>query len=91
MGSDADAQVLALPPPEAEFHLSSLVYDMSHQIQMAMANMLKITKEVDHDSMGITEEISRCKDSALERKKALEDEKEKFQKAAYTVLNMLNN
>lgn len=37
------------------------------------------------------EEIEKCKDSALEKKKLLEEEKEHFEKAAYTVLDMLNN
>lgn len=37
------------------------------------------------------EEIEKCKDSAIDRKKALEEEKERFQKAAYTVLDLLNN
>lgn len=37
------------------------------------------------------EEIERSKNSALEKKKALEEEKERFQKAAYAVLNMLTN
>ncbi|MBA0547820.1 hypothetical protein Golob_018961 [Gossypium lobatum] len=37
------------------------------------------------------EEVEKCKESALERKKSLEEEKEKFQKAAYTVLDMLNS
>jgi hypothetical protein len=36
------------------------------------------------------EEIEKCKYSALERKGILEEE-EQFQKAAYTVLDMLNN
>ncbi|KAK8535257.1 hypothetical protein V6N12_056781 [Hibiscus sabdariffa] len=40
---------------------------------------------------GVLEEIKKCKDSALERQKCLEDEKEQFQKAAYTVLEMLNS
>lgn len=37
------------------------------------------------------EEIEKCKDSALERKRILEEEKQRFQKAAYTVLGMLDN
>ena len=37
------------------------------------------------------EEIEKCKDSAFERKKVLEEEKEQFQKAAYSVLDLLNN
>ncbi|XWS70358.1 hypothetical protein CRYUN_Cryun03dG0041200 [Craigia yunnanensis] len=43
------------------------------------------TSEIDQNSSGIMEEIEKCKDSALERKKSLEEEKEQFQKAAYTV------
>lgn len=50
-----------------------------------------LCSEIDQNSAGITEEIGKCKDSALERKKVLEEEKERFQKAAYTVLGMLNN
>ncbi|KAJ4837972.1 hypothetical protein Tsubulata_031785 [Turnera subulata] len=89
-------QPLAPPPPppppqEAESQLSSLVYDMSQQVQMTMENMLKTIIEIDQNSVLVTDEIGKCKDSALERKKALEEEKESVQKAAYTVLGMLNN
>ncbi|KAA8521763.1 hypothetical protein F0562_012436 [Nyssa sinensis] len=80
-----------LPRSEAESQLSSLVYDLSQQVQAAMENMLKMTSEIDQNSAGIMEEIEKCKDSALERKRALEEEKECFQKAAYTVLDLLNN
>ncbi|PPD73388.1 hypothetical protein GOBAR_AA12059 [Gossypium barbadense] len=59
--------------------------------QMAMENMLKMINEIDQNSLGIMEEVEKCKESALERKKSLEEEKEKFQKAAYTVLDMLNS
>ncbi|KAA3458015.1 polyamine-modulated factor 1-binding protein [Gossypium australe] len=75
----------SLPPPvaeEPESLLSSL---------MAMENMLKMINEIDQNSLGIMEEVEKCKESALERKKSLEEEKEKFQKAAYTVLDMLNS
>ncbi|XVF48479.1 hypothetical protein PTKIN_Ptkin03bG0193600 [Pterospermum kingtungense] len=88
--SHSDTQSLA-PAAEAEYHLSSLVYDMSQQVQMAMENMLKMIAEIDQNSLGIEEEIEKCKYSALERKESLEKEKERFQKAAYTVLDMLNN
>ncbi|XP_059460572.1 uncharacterized protein LOC132189796 [Corylus avellana] len=76
---------------EAESHLSSLVCDMLQEVQGAMENMLKMINEIDQNSAGIMEEIEKCKDSALERKGILEEEKERFQKAAYTVLDMLNN
>lgn len=38
----------------------------------------------------IEEEIEKCKGSALVRKRALDEEKDHFQKAAYAVLDMLN-
>ncbi|KAA8521709.1 hypothetical protein F0562_012382 [Nyssa sinensis] len=82
---------LPLPRSEAESQLSSLVYDLSQQVQVAMENILKMTSEIDQNSAGIMEEIEKFKDSALERKKALEEEKECFPKAAYTVLDLLNN
>lgn len=47
--------------------------------------------EIDQNSAEISENMENCKDSALERKKTLEEETERFQKAAYTVLEMLNN
>ncbi|EEF45938.1 uncharacterized protein LOC8271237 [Ricinus communis] len=78
-------------PAETESQLSSLLYDLSQQVQMSMGNMLKMIAEIDQNSAGIMEEIAKCKDSAVEKKKALEEEKEKFQKSAYAVLDMLNN
>lgn len=36
-------------------------------------------------------EIEKCKNSAIEKKRILEEEKEHFEKAAYTVLDMLNS
>ena len=50
-----------------------------------------VHSEIDQSSAGIIEDLEKCKDSALERKKTLEEEKERFQKAAYSVLDMLNN
>jgi hypothetical protein len=38
----------------------------------------------------IEEEIEKCKGSAMERKTALEEEKDHVQNAAYAVLDMLN-
>ncbi|XP_022864151.1 uncharacterized protein LOC111384135 [Olea europaea var. sylvestris] len=64
--------------------------DLSQQVQVAMENMLKMTKEIDQNSAEILEDIEKSKDSALQRKKNLEEEKEHFQKAAFAVLNMLN-
>ncbi|KAL4603680.1 hypothetical protein ACB092_10G141600 [Castanea dentata] len=89
--SPSHSDVQLLPAPEPESQLSSLVYDLSQQLQGAMENMFKMINEVDQNSAGIMEEIEKCKDSALERKRILEEEKQRFQKAAYTVLGMLDN
>ncbi|KAJ4708001.1 Polyamine-modulated factor 1-binding protein [Melia azedarach] len=89
--SQFDAEIIHPPSSEAESQLSSLVYDMSQQVQMAMTNLLKMITEIDQNSLGIMEEIQKCKNSALERKKSLEEEKEQCQKAAFAVLDMLNN
>ncbi|XP_034684506.1 uncharacterized protein LOC117913603 [Vitis riparia] len=88
--SSTDLQLLP-PPPELDSQLSSLIYGLSQQVQAAMENMLKMINEVDQNSAEVMEEIEKCKDSALEKKKLLEEEKEHFEKAAYTVLDMLNN
>lgn len=50
-----------------------------------------VHSEVDQSSAEVTEEIEKCKDSALEKKKVLEEEKEHFEKAAYTILDILNS
>ncbi|KAI3968099.1 hypothetical protein MKX01_007885 [Papaver californicum] len=47
--------------------------------------------EINQSSSGIMEEIEKCKDFATEKKKMLDEEKERFQKAPYMALYMLNN
>ncbi|XP_010454899.1 PREDICTED: uncharacterized protein LOC104736585 [Camelina sativa] len=91
--SHSDAQLVAHQSPghQAESDLTSLVFDMSQQVQMAMENMLKMVNEIDQNSVGIKEEIEKSKDFAMEKKRILEEEKEQFQKAAYTILDMLSN
>ncbi|XP_018478280.1 uncharacterized protein LOC108849238 [Raphanus sativus] len=76
---------------QAESDLASLVFDMSQQVQMGMENMLKLVNEIDQNSVGIKEEIEKSKDYAMDKKRVLEEEKEQFQKAAYTILDMLSN
>ncbi|KAF5198558.1 polyamine-modulated factor 1-binding protein [Thalictrum thalictroides] len=87
------SETLALPPAEseAESQLSSLIFDLSQQVNGAMEDMLKMINDVDQISSGIMEEIEKSKESAIERKKILEDDRERFQRAAYTVLDMFNN
>ncbi|CAK7353418.1 unnamed protein product [Dovyalis caffra] len=78
------------PESESESLLSSLVYDTAQKFQMEMGNMLKMITEIDQAAGGIMEEIGKCKDNVFERKKGLEEEKERFQKVAYALLGMLN-
>ncbi|KAI3992464.1 hypothetical protein MKX01_022555 [Papaver californicum] len=89
------SQTLALVVTEEkeadDTQFSSLVYDVSQQVQVAMENMLRMTNEIDQSSSGIMEEIEKCKESANEKKKMLDEEKERFQKAALMALDMLNN
>ncbi|MED6221751.1 hypothetical protein PIB30_057765 [Stylosanthes scabra] len=84
----------AVPPPphepEPENQLCSLVYEISLEAQAIMENMLKMITEINHNSVVIEEEIEKCKGSALDRKRTLDEEKNHFQKAAYAVLDMLN-
>ncbi|XP_008793456.1 uncharacterized protein LOC103709741 [Phoenix dactylifera] len=76
--------------PEAESQISSLLCDVSQQLQIAIQNMLKMTSEIDETSAEIMEEIEKSKESAGVKNKILEEEKERFQKAAIAVLEMLN-
>ncbi|KAL0330777.1 UNVERIFIED_CONTAM: hypothetical protein Sangu_1623200 [Sesamum angustifolium] len=78
------------PPSSIESQLSSLVYDLSQNVQVAMDNMLKMISEIDQNSAGIIEEIEKSKDFVLKRKINLEEEKDHFQKAAVSVLDMLD-
>ncbi|KAL4592669.1 hypothetical protein LXL04_005672 [Taraxacum kok-saghyz] len=80
-----------LPVSDGQSSLSSIVYELSQQVQAGMENMLKMITEIDQSSSGIIEEIEKCKYSAFERKRSLEEDKDRFQKAAYSVLDMLNN
>ncbi|XP_042497352.1 uncharacterized protein LOC122076125 [Macadamia integrifolia] len=91
VAASSPSETLALPPAESDSRLSNLICDVSQQVQTAMGNMLKMIQEIDHTSSGIMEEIENCKESAMEKRKVLEEEKESFQKAAYSVLEMLNN
>ncbi|QCE16176.1 uncharacterized protein LOC114163020 [Vigna unguiculata] len=75
---------------ESENPLSSLIYEVSNEAQEIMENIFKTITEINHSSAVIEEEIEKCKGSALERKRALNEDRDNFQKAAYAVLDMLN-
>ncbi|KAL8521986.1 hypothetical protein ACS0TY_012222 [Phlomoides rotata] len=81
---------LAVTTSAAESQLSSLVYELSQNVQLAMDDMLKMISEIDENSAKIKEEMEKSKDSVLQRKNDLEEEKDHFQKAAFAALDMLN-
>ncbi|CAH9099672.1 unnamed protein product [Cuscuta europaea] len=82
---------LMAPTSDIDSQLTSIVSDLSQQVQVVVENMVKMIKEIDQSSTEIVEEIEKCKDTALERKRGLEEQKMDFQKTAYAVLNMLNS
>ena len=53
--------------------------------------LILIFSEIDENSGQITAEIEKSKESALEKKRGLDETKEQVEKAAYAVLQMLNN
>ncbi|KAJ1693654.1 hypothetical protein LUZ63_010352 [Rhynchospora breviuscula] len=79
-----------IPCEEPESPISSLLVDISNQLQGAMQNMLKMTSEVDQSIAEIATDMEKCKESVSEKGKMLEEERERFQKAALAVLEMLN-
>ncbi|GAB2275604.1 hypothetical protein Dimus_010361 [Dionaea muscipula] len=76
--------------PGVEPLFSSLLYDVSQQVQEGMDDLLKMINEIDVHNAEVVEEVERCKESAVQRRKAIEEETECFQKAAYAVLDVLN-
>ncbi|XP_020097033.1 uncharacterized protein LOC109716129 [Ananas comosus] len=66
------------------------VNDVSQQVQGAIHNMLKMTSEIEQSSCEIMEEIEKCKESVAVRNNILEEERDRFKKAAMALLEMLN-
>ncbi|KAH9760999.1 polyamine-modulated factor 1-binding protein [Citrus sinensis] len=100
--SQIDTQIVDVQSSEVESQLSSLVYgSFSYtrftfsrcfpQFQNSNHTGFVHSSEIDQNSSGIMEEVEKCKNLAFERKKSLEEEKERFQKAAFAVLDMLND
>lgn len=71
------------------FCLAAIWKSLLQSIPILMYNYY-LYREIDVQSAEVTEEMERCKQSAMERRKAIEQEKECFQKAAYAVLDVLN-
>ncbi|KAK9102191.1 hypothetical protein Sjap_019445 [Stephania japonica] len=85
------SETLSRPLADSESQMSNLVYEVSQHFQAAMENMLKTINDIDQSSIEIMEEMEKCKDSASLKRQILAEEKERFQKAAYTIIDMLNS
>ncbi|XP_054788234.1 uncharacterized protein LOC129294121 [Prosopis cineraria] len=77
------------PIPEPENQLSAFITNIPNEVQLMVENMLKKINEIKEHSDAIKEEIEKCKDSALQRKRTLDEDKDQFQKVASAVLDML--
>ncbi|GLJ56090.1 hypothetical protein SUGI_1204120 [Cryptomeria japonica] len=66
------------------------VYDVVQQTQTFVETLLPLISEIDAGAVEIREEVQRCRELWMDRKCKLEQERERFQQAACTVLEMLN-
>ncbi|CAB4297186.1 unnamed protein product [Prunus armeniaca] len=92
--SQADLQLQL--QPETESQMSSIVYARFGLRDFTTSpgrngEHVEDDERIDDNSAGITEEIEKCKEQSLEKKRGLEEAKEQVEKAAYAVLEMLNN
>ncbi|GJM94785.1 hypothetical protein PR202_ga11464 [Eleusine coracana subsp. coracana] len=70
--------------------LSALLYDVSQQVQGALQNMLKMTNEIDRCNGEIEAEMERAREAVAEKGRALEDDRDRVQKAALAALDILS-
>ncbi|CAN6456411.1 unnamed protein product [Victoria cruziana] len=93
---DEKSAIVAVDPSESDrlsvagSQLSVVLFDQMQQAQAAYDNMLNMISEIDRRSAEIKEDVDRCKGWAIERKKMVEEEKERFRVAALNALDLLN-
>ncbi|TVU17190.1 hypothetical protein EJB05_33207, partial [Eragrostis curvula] len=63
---------------------------VSQQVQGALQNMLKMTSEIDRCDGEIEAEMERAKEAVEEKGRALEDDRDRVQKAALAALDILS-
>uniref|UniRef100_A0A0D9WDG6 Uncharacterized protein n=1 Tax=Leersia perrieri TaxID=77586 RepID=A0A0D9WDG6_9ORYZ len=72
-----------------ESTITALLCDVSQQVQEALQGMLKMTSEIGQCGGEIEAEIERAKEAVAVKGRALDDDRDRFQKAALAVLNIL--
>ncbi|KAJ0960602.1 hypothetical protein J5N97_001527 [Dioscorea zingiberensis] len=87
---DVSAPSETLATSDVDPQLSALLYDMSQQVEMAMHSMVKMASEISECTGEIMEEMEKCKEYVNVKNKILEEEKDRFQKAAIAVIEFLN-
>ncbi|KAG2616760.1 uncharacterized protein LOC120667358 [Panicum virgatum] len=70
--------------------LSAFLFDVSQQVQVGLQNMLKMSSEIERCDGEIEEEVGRARDAVAEKGRALDDERERVQKAALAALDILS-
>ncbi|KAJ7524583.1 hypothetical protein O6H91_17G012700 [Diphasiastrum complanatum] len=70
--------------------LNEICHGIVQQTQTAMENFLSAINEIDASSSDVIEDIHQTRACALERKTKLEEDRDRFQRAACKVLDMLN-
>ncbi|KAH7657350.1 Thioredoxin-like fold-containing protein [Dioscorea alata] len=88
IAASAPSETLELS--EVDPQLSALLYHVSQQVEIAMHSMLKMASEISESTGEIMEEMEKCKEFVSVKNTMLEEEKDKFQKAAIAVIEMLN-
>ncbi|CAL4902656.1 unnamed protein product [Urochloa decumbens] len=73
-----------------ESKISALLFDVSQQVQSGLQNMLKMSSEIQQCDSEIEAEVERARDAVAEKGRALDDERERVQKAALAALDILS-
>ncbi|KAF8724919.1 hypothetical protein HU200_020634 [Digitaria exilis] len=70
--------------------LSALLFDVSQQVQGGLQTMLKISSEIERCDSEIEAEVVRAREAVAEKSRALDDDRERVQKAALAALDILS-
>ncbi|XP_066327781.1 uncharacterized protein [Miscanthus floridulus] len=70
--------------------LSTLLSDVSQQVQGGLHSMLRMSSEIARCDGEIGVEVEHARDAVVEKGRALHDERERVQKAALAALNILS-
>ncbi|XP_006655056.1 uncharacterized protein LOC102710126 [Oryza brachyantha] len=81
---------MAVEDGGGESSITALLFDVSQQVQEALQGMLKMTGEIEQCGGEIEAEIERAKEAVADKGRALDDDRDRFQKAALSALNILS-